>query len=71
VTSAGQALTVAAGAVTIPRLGHMPVPVAVRSVAVRAKPCIVVKPGRVDLGEAIGEAGCLADPLGQYNNMSK
>jgi len=49
-----QALAVAAGAVAVAGLGHVPVAVAVGSVAVLAESCIIVEPGRVDLGEAEG-----------------
>ena len=52
-----QALAVAAGAVAITALGHVPVAVAVGSVAVLAESCIVVEPGGVDLGESAVEAG--------------
>jgi hypothetical protein len=45
---------VATGAVAVAALGHMPVAVAVRSVAVLAESGIVVEPGGVDLGEAQG-----------------
>ena len=56
-----KALAVAAGAVTVPRLGHVPVLVAVRSITVLAEPCIVVEPGRMDLGEGQGRPERLGD----------
>ena len=59
-----QAFAVAAGAVAVPGLGHVPVPVAVGSVAVLAESCVVVEPGGVDLGEAQGRPECLGDPSG-------
>ena len=59
-----KALAVAAGAVTVPRLGHVPVLVAVRSITVLAEPCIVVEPGRMDLGEGQGRPERLGDPPG-------
>ena len=54
----------AAGAVIVPRLGHVPVLAAVWNVAVRAESRIVIEPGRVDLGEAEGRPGRLGDPPG-------
>jgi hypothetical protein len=45
-------------------LGHVPVAVAVGSVAVLAESCIVVESGGVDLGEAQGRPERLGDPPG-------
>ena len=62
-----QALAVAAGAVAAAAVGHVPVSVAVGGVAVLAESCIVVEPGRVDLGEPQGRPerlGDLAGPAG-------
>jgi hypothetical protein len=59
-----QALAVAAGAVAIAGLGHVPVAVAVRSVAVPAESCVVAEPGGVNLGEAQGRPECLGDLAG-------
>lgn len=53
----------AAGAVTVAALGHMPVVVAVGSVAVLAESCVVVEPGGVDLGEGQGRPEGRDDPL--------
>ena len=44
----------ASGAVAVPGLGHVPVLVAVGGVAGGAESCIVVEPGRVDLGVGRG-----------------
>jgi hypothetical protein len=58
-----RALAVAAGAVTIPRLRHVPVLVAVGRVAVLAESRVVVEPGDVDLGEGQERAERFGDPL--------
>ena len=47
-----QALAVAAEAVAVAILGHVPLTVAVGSIAVLAESCVLVEPGGVDLGEA-------------------
>jgi hypothetical protein len=52
-----QALAMSSGAATVGAFGHVPVLVAVGSVAVLAEPCVVVEPGGVDLGDGQGEAG--------------
>jgi hypothetical protein len=49
-----QALAVAAGAVAVPSFGDVPVLATVGSVAVLAESCVVVEPGRVDLGKTEG-----------------
>ena len=54
----------AAGAVAVAALGHVPVALAVGSVAVLAESCIVVEAGGVDLDEAQGRPECLGDPAG-------
>ena len=46
----------AAGAVAIAALGHLPVVAAVGHIAVLAESCIVIEPGRVDPGEALRRA---------------
>lgn len=51
-----QVLAVPVGAVAVSGVGQVPVLVAVRDFAVWAESCIVVEPGRVDLGEAQGRA---------------
>jgi hypothetical protein len=58
-----QALTVAAGAVAVAALGHLPVAITVGHIAVLAETCIVVEPGRVDLSEAQGRPERLGDDL--------
>ncbi len=59
-----QAFAMAAAAVVVPALGYVPVLVAVASVAVLAESCVVVEPGRVDLGEAQRGPERLGDPPG-------
>jgi hypothetical protein len=59
-----QAPAMAAGTIAVPRLGHVPVLVAVGGVAVLAEPCIVLEPGRVDLGEAERRPERLGDSSG-------
>jgi len=59
-----QALAVTAGAMAVAALGHLPVTVAVGSVAVLAESGIVVESGRVDLGEAQGRPERLGDLTG-------
>jgi hypothetical protein len=59
-----QALAVAAGAGAESGFRHVPVPVAVRGVAVPAQPRIVVEPGRADLREAQRGPECPGDPAG-------
>jgi hypothetical protein len=59
-----QAFALAAGAVTVARLGHVPVLAALWNVAVLAESRIVIALGRLDLGEAEGGPGRLGDPLG-------
>jgi len=51
----------AAGAVAIAALGHLPVVAAVGHIAVLAESCIVVEPGRVYLSEAQGRPERLGD----------
>jgi hypothetical protein len=59
-----QALAVAAGAVTVTALGHVPVVVAVGGIAGLAESCIVVESGGVDLGEGQGRPERLEYLLG-------
>ena len=54
----------AAGAVTIPGLGHVPVPVAVRRVALLAETGVIVEPGRDYLVKAQRRPQRLGDPPG-------
>ncbi len=58
-----EALAVAAGTVAVAAFRHMPVAVAVGSVAVLAESGIVVEPGGVDLGEGQGRPERLSDLL--------
>ena len=58
-----QALAVAAGAVTVAALGHVPMVITVGSAAVLAESCIVVEPGDMDLGEGERRPERLRDPL--------
>ncbi len=58
-----QASAVSAGTGTVTRLGHVPVLVAIGSVAVRAEPCIVVEPGGVYLDEGQGRPERMGDLL--------
>jgi hypothetical protein len=59
-----QALAVAAGELAVAALGHLPVAIAIGHVAVLAETCIVIEPGRVDLGEAQGRPEHLGDLTG-------
>ena len=59
-----QALAVASGAIAVAALGHSPVAIAVRCVAVLAESGVVVEPGGMDLAEVQGRAECLGDPAG-------
>ncbi len=54
----------AAGTVAEPDVGDLPVPVAVRGVALAAKPRVVVEPGGMDPGVGPRLAGRLGDPPG-------